>query len=85
LCAGGAAEQVPGLLPGAGEDPLQRPQAADAAGQVRPRLQGARHTHAGPRLGIPHVIYSWSFASFNIEETVQNLQVEGFWCFFEQS
>ncbi len=48
---GGAAEQVPGLLPGAGQDPLQRPQAADPAGQVRPRLQGARHIHAGPRLG----------------------------------
>jgi hypothetical protein len=75
VIAGGAAEQVPGLLPGAGQDPLQRPQAADPAGQVRPRIQGARHTHAGPRLGIPAGVLRHS-------TTVQNLHVEGFLVLF---
>ena len=39
-----------GLLSGAGQDPLGGAQAADAAGQVRPCLPGAGHSHAGPRL-----------------------------------
>ena len=52
---------MPGLLPGARQDPVHHTQATDHPGQERARLPGAGDTHAVPRLGRRLLIARISF------------------------